>query len=49
MVCHPQERPSAGLKEGGAIRGSDGVYVFDELETETIQKRDYGDVRKVWE
>jgi len=28
----------AGLKEGDAIRCDDGVYVFDEIETERMTK-----------
>ena len=39
----------AGLKEGNAIRGANGVYVFDELETERIRKETKGMFDKLWE
>ena len=39
----------AGLKEGDAIRGADGVYVFDEVETERIRKETKGMFDKLWE
>ena len=39
----------AGLKEGDAIRCTDGVYVFDELETKRIKKETKGMFDKLWE
>jgi hypothetical protein len=37
------------LKEGDAIRCDDGVYVFDEVETEQIKKETKGMFDKLWE
>jgi len=34
---HKRDLP-AGLKEGDAIRSTDGAYVYDKLETERIKK-----------
>ncbi|HZK86121.1 MAG TPA: DUF3006 domain-containing protein [Desulfosporosinus sp.] len=39
----------AGLKEGDAIRGTNGAYVFDELETELIRKEAKRMYDKLWE
>ena len=45
---HKKDLP-AGLKEGDAIRGTDGAYVFDEVETERIRKETKGMFDKLWE
>ena len=45
---HKRDLP-AGLKEGDAIQGNDGVYVFDEVETERIKKETKGMFDKLWE
>ena len=37
VEIHKRDLP-IGLKEGDAIRGNNGVYVFDEVETERIRK-----------
>ena len=39
----------AGLKEGDAIRCTDGTYVFDGLETERIKKETKTLFDKLWE
>lgn len=39
----------AGLKEGDVIRSTDGIYVFDELETELIKKETKTMFDKLWE
>ena len=39
----------AGLKEGDAIRGNDGAYVFDELETKRIKNETKAMFDKLWE
>ena len=38
-----------GLKEGDAIQGTDGAYVFDEEETERIKKETKAMFDKLWE
>ena len=38
-----------GLKEGDVIGGTDGTYVFDELETERIKKETKTMFDKLWE
>ena len=45
---HKKDLP-AGLKEGDAIRGADGSYVFDEVETERIKKETKEMFDKLWE
>ena len=45
---HKSDLP-AGLKEGDAIQCTDGVYVFDELETKRIKKETKGMFDKLWE
>ena len=44
---HKKDLP-AGLKEGDVIRGVDGAYVFDEVETERIRKETKGMFDKLW-
>ena len=39
----------AGLKEGDAIKCTNGIYVFDELETERIKKETKTMFDKLWE
>ncbi|HZK85663.1 MAG TPA: DUF3006 domain-containing protein [Desulfosporosinus sp.] len=39
----------SGLKEGDVIRGDNGDYVFDELETERIKKETKTMFDKLWE
>ena len=41
VEIHKRDLP-AGLKEGDAIRGNKGAYVFDEVETERIRKETKG-------
>jgi len=48
VEIHKKDLP-AGLKEGDAIRGTDGVYIFDELETERIRKETKGMFDKLWD
>ena len=38
-----------GLKEGDAIRGTNGVYAFDAQETERIKKETKAMFDKLWE
>ena len=38
-----------GIKEGDVIKGTDGAYVFDELETERIKKETKTMFDKLWE
>jgi len=45
---HKRDLP-AGLKEGDAIRNTDGVYVYDEVETERIKKETKAMFDKLWE
>ncbi|HZK84153.1 MAG TPA: DUF3006 domain-containing protein [Desulfosporosinus sp.] len=48
VEIHKRDLPS-GLKEGDAIRGTDGTYVFDEVETERIKKETKAMFDKLWE
>lgn len=48
VEIHKMFLPS-GLKEGDVIRGNNGAYVFDELETERIRKETKGMFDKLWE
>lgn len=48
VEVHKRELP-AGLKEGDAIRGADGAYVLDAVETERIKKETKGRFDKLWE
>ena len=48
VEIHKKDLP-AGLKEGDAIRGADGAYVFDEVETERIKKETKKMFDKMWE
>ena len=45
---HKRDLPPR-IKEGDAIRGTDGVYVFDELEIERIKKETKTMFDKLWE
>ena len=45
---HRKDLPT-GLKEGDAIRSTDGGYVIDEVETERIRKETKGMFDKLWE
>jgi len=46
-TIHKRDFP-AGLKEGDAIRGSDGANVFDEVETERVKKETNTMFDKMW-
>ena len=48
VEIHKRDLP-AGLKEGDAIRGADGGYVFDEVETKRLKKETKGLFDKLWE
>lgn len=48
VEIHKRDLP-AGLKEGDAIRNTDGAYVFDEVETERIRKETKTMFDKLWE
>lgn len=45
---HKRDLPT-GLKEGDAIRGTNGVYVYDEVETERVKKETKTIFDKLWE
>jgi hypothetical protein len=47
VEIHKRDLPT-GLKEGDAIRGSDGAFVFDEVETERIKKETKAMFDKLW-
>ena len=49
VVEIPKKDLPTGLKEGDAIRGTDGAYVFDEVETERIRKETKAMFDKLWE
>jgi len=38
-----------GLKEGDAIRGADGLYIFDKVETDKINEETKKMFDKLWE
>jgi len=48
VEIHKRDLP-AGLKEGDAIRCDDGIYVFDEVETEQIKNETKRMFDKLWE
>ena len=48
VEIHKKDLP-AELKEGDAIRNTDGAYVFDEVETERFRKETKGMFDKLWE
>lgn len=45
----PRRDLPAGLKEGDVIQGTDGIYVFNERETERIKKETKTLFDKLWE
>lgn len=47
VEIHKRHLPT-GLKEGDAIRCTDGTYVFDEVETERIKKGTKAMFDKLW-
>lgn len=48
VEVHKRDLPP-GLKEGDAIRCDDGVYFFDEVETERLKKETKAMFDKLWE
>jgi len=48
VEIHKKDLP-AGLKEGDAIRGDNGAYVLDKVETERIKKETKAILDKLWE